>query len=94
MAFTVGSLVCAFLDVNTASLLSAGIDWVAIKGYVSGTLLPFTFATAFAGVGSKVSFKSIAALGTRPILVAATVAVTAGVLAFVTAVLLLPYIAV
>ena len=94
VAFTVGSLVCAFLDVNTASLLSAGINWVAIKGYVSGTLLPFTFATAFAGVGSKVSFKSIAALGTRPILVAATVAVTAGVLAFVTAVLLLPYIAV
>ncbi len=94
VAFTVGSLVCAFLDVNTASLLGAGIDWVAIKGYVSGTLLPFFFATAFAGVGSKVSFKSIAALGAKPILVAATVAVTAGVLAFVTAVLLLPYIAV
>jgi uncharacterized integral membrane protein (TIGR00698 family) len=92
VAFTIGTLICAVLDLNVASLLSAGIDWVAIKGYVSGTLLPFTFATAFAGVGSKVSFKSILALGTKPILVAATVAVTAGLLAFVTAVLLVPYI--
>jgi uncharacterized integral membrane protein (TIGR00698 family) len=94
VAFTIGTLVCAFLDVKVASLLSVGINWLAIKAYISGTLLPFTFATAFAGVGSKVSFKSIAALGAKPILVAATVAVTAGVLAFVTAVLLLPYIAV
>jgi len=94
VAFTIGTLVCAFLDVKVASLLSVGINWLAIKAYISGTLLPFTFATAFAGVGSKVSFKSIAALGAKPILVAATVAVTAGVLAFVTAILLLPYIAV
>ena len=94
VAFTIGTLVCAFLDVKVASLLSVGINWLAIKAYISGTLLPFTFATAFAGVGSKVSFKSIAALGAKPILVAATVAVTAGVLAFITAVLLLPYIAV
>ena len=94
VAFTIGTLVCAFLDVKVASLLSVGINWVAIKAYISGTVLPFTFATAFAGVGSKVSFKSIAALGAKPILVAATVAVTAGVLAFVTAVLLLPYIAI
>jgi uncharacterized integral membrane protein (TIGR00698 family) len=93
VAFTIGSLVCALLDLNTASLLGAGIDWVVIKGFVSGSLLPFTFATAFAGVGSKVSFKSILSLGSKPILVAAAVAVTAGVLAFVTAVLLVPYIA-
>jgi uncharacterized integral membrane protein (TIGR00698 family) len=93
VAFTIGSLVCALLDLNTASLLGAGIDWVAIKGFVSGSLLPFTFATAFAGVGSKVSFKSILSLGSKPILVAAAVAVTAGVLAFVTAVLLVSYIA-
>jgi len=94
VAFTIGTLVCAFLDVKVASLLSVGINWLAIKAYISGTVLPFTFAIAFAGVGSKVSFKSIAALGAKPILVAATVAVTAGVLAFITAVLLLPYIAV
>ena len=94
VAFTIGTLVCAFFDVKVASLLSVGINWLAIKAYISGTVLPFTFATAFAGVGSKVSFKSIAALGAKPILVAATVAVTAGVLAFVTAILLLPYIAV
>jgi uncharacterized integral membrane protein (TIGR00698 family) len=94
VAFTIGSLVCALLDLNTASLLVAGIDWVAIKGFVSGSLLPFTFATAFAGVGSKVSFKSILSLGSKPILVAAAVAVTAGVLAFITAVALVPYIVV
>lgn len=92
--FTIGSLVCALLDVNTALLLGLGIDWVTIKGFISGSLLPFTFATAFAGVGSKVSFKSILSLGTRPILVAAAVAVTAGLLAFITAVVLVPYIGV
>lgn len=92
VAFTVGSLVCALLDVNAAGLLGVGVDWLAIKAYVSGTVLPFTFATAFAGVGSKVSFRSIAALGPRPILVAAVVAVAAGLLAFVSAVLLAPFI--
>jgi uncharacterized integral membrane protein (TIGR00698 family) len=93
VAFTAGTIVCAFLDLNTAQLLGAGVDWVAIKGYLSGTILPFTFATAFAGVGSKVSFSAILKLGARPILLAATVAVTAGVLAFVTAMLLVPFIA-
>lgn len=93
VAFTVGSIVCAFLDLNAAQLLSAGIDWIAIKGYFSGTILPFTFATAFAGIGSKVSFSAILKLGAKPIILAATVAVTAGVLAFITAVLLVPFIA-
>jgi uncharacterized integral membrane protein (TIGR00698 family) len=93
VAFTIGSIVCAFLDLNAASLLGAGIDWVAVKGYLSGTILPFTFATAFAGVGSKVSFSSILRLGARPILLAATVALTAGLLAFLSAVLLVPFMA-
>jgi len=93
VAFTVGSIVCAFLDLNAASLLGAGIDWVAVKGCLSGTALPFTFATAFAGVGSKVSFSSILRLGARPILLAATVALTAGLLAFLSAVLLVPFMA-
>jgi uncharacterized integral membrane protein (TIGR00698 family) len=94
VAFTVGSLVCALLDLNTALLLDIGIDWVAIKSYTSGALLPFMFATAFAGVGSKVSFKRIFNLGKRPILVAAAVAVTAGILALTIAAILVPYIAV
>jgi uncharacterized integral membrane protein (TIGR00698 family) len=93
VAFTAGSIVCALLDLNAAPLLGAGVDWVAIKGYLSGTILPFTFATAFAGVGSKVSFSSILKLGARPILLTATVALTAGLLAFITAVLLVPFIA-
>ena len=93
VAFTAGSIVCALLDLNAAPLLGAGVDWVAIKGYLSGTILPFTFATAFAGVGSKVSFSSILKLGARPIILAATVALTAGLLAFITAVLLVPFIA-
>lgn len=92
VAFTLGSLVCAALDLNAAGLMGVGVDWFGIKAYLSGTVLPFTFATAFAGVGSKVSFRSMAALGPRPILVAAVVAVTAGVLAFLTAVLLVPFI--
>jgi uncharacterized integral membrane protein (TIGR00698 family) len=93
VAFTIGTIICAFLDVNSAALLGVGVDWAAIKTHLSGTILPFTFATAFAGVGSKVSFSSILRLGTRPIVVAAAVAVTAGLLAFITAVLLVPFIA-
>jgi len=91
VAFTVGSIVCAFLDLNAAQLLGAGVDWVTVKTYLSGTILPFAFATAFAGVGSKVSFASILKLGARPILLAATVALTAGLLAFISAVLLAPF---
>jgi uncharacterized integral membrane protein (TIGR00698 family) len=90
--FTVGSIICAFLDLNSTSLLGAGIDWVAIKGYLSGTILPFTFATAFAGVGSKVSFHNIVGLGARPIFVAAAVAASAGLLAFLSAMILVPFI--
>jgi uncharacterized integral membrane protein (TIGR00698 family) len=93
VAFTLGTVVCAIFDLNTAQLLGAGFDWVAVKAYLSGTILPCTFATAFAGVGSKVSFASILKLGARPILLAAAVAVTAGFLAFITAVLLVPLIA-
>ncbi len=93
VAFTIGSIVCAFLDLNVAQLLGAGVDWVAIKAYFSSTILPFTFATAFAGVGSKVSFSSILKLGPKPIILAATIAVTAGLLAFVSAVLLVPLVA-
>jgi uncharacterized integral membrane protein (TIGR00698 family) len=92
VAFTIGSIVCAFLDLNTVQLIEAGIDWVAIKAYFSSTVLPFTFATAFAGVGSKVSFSSILKLGTKPIILAASIAAMAGLLAFVSAVLLMPLI--
>ncbi len=93
VVFTIGSIVCAFLDLNAAQLLGSGVDWVAIKAYFSSTILPFTFATAFAGVGSKVSFSSILKLGAKPIILAATIAVTAGLLAFVSAVLLVPLVA-
>lgn len=92
VAFTLGSIVCAALDLNTAPLLKMGFDWIAGKTLLSGIILPFLFATAFAGVGSKVSFKSIMGLGVRPLLLAATVAVTAGLLAFVAAFLLVPFI--
>jgi uncharacterized integral membrane protein (TIGR00698 family) len=92
VAFTLGSLVCAALDLNVAPLLRMGFDWVAVKTLLSGTILPFMFATAFAGVGSKVSFRSIMSLGVRPLFLAATVAVTAGLLAFVAAFLLVPFI--
>jgi uncharacterized integral membrane protein (TIGR00698 family) len=94
VAFTAGTVVCALLDLNAGGLLGVGIDWIAIKGYLSGSVLPFIFATAFAGVGSRVSFRSIAKLGARPILVAAAVAVTAGLLAFLMAFLLVPFVSI
>ena len=92
VVFIIGSLICATLDLNVSSLLMMGFDWVAVKALLSGIVLPFMFATAFAGVGSKVRFKSIMGLGVRPLMLAATVAVTAGLLAFVAAFLLVPFI--
>lgn len=92
VVFIIGSLICATLDLNVSSLLTMGFDWVAVKALLSGIVLPFMFATAFAGVGSKVRFKSIMGLGARPLMLAATVAVTAGLLAFVVAFLLVPFI--
>jgi uncharacterized integral membrane protein (TIGR00698 family) len=87
LAFTVGTFVCAILDINASVLLQTGFDWLSLKPILSGTILPFAFATAFAGVGSKVSFSSILKLGVKPILLAASVAVTAGILAFISAAL-------
>ena len=92
VVFIIGSLICATLDLNVSSLFMMGFDWVYVKALLSGIVLPFMFATAFAGVGSKVRLKSIIGLGVRPLMLAATVAVTAGLLAFVAAFLLVPFI--
>ncbi len=93
VAFVVGSLVCAGLDLLAPSLLASGFDWAWVKSLLSSYALPFLFATAFAGVGSKVRFRSIMGLGLRPFAVAAGVAAVAGLAAFLCAVALAPFIA-
>jgi uncharacterized integral membrane protein (TIGR00698 family) len=92
VAFIVGSLVCAALDLAAPTLASQGFDWVWFKGLLSGSVLPFLFATAFAGVGSKVKFRSILGLGFRPFAAAAGVAAVAGFAAFISALALAPLI--
>lgn len=92
VAFVVGSVFCALLDINAASLRGRGFDWISAKALLSGTILPFAFATAFTGVGSKVNVRKILELGYRPLLVAAIVAATAGLIALAAAVALTPLI--
>jgi len=92
VAFVVNSLLCAALDSYAPALAAAGFDWVLVKSILSGWVIPFLLATAFVGVGSKVRLKSIAALGARPLAVAATVAVAAGAVSLMMAALVAPMI--
>ena len=90
--FIAGSIVSALLDANASALAVTGLDWVYFKGLLKGNVIPFLLATAFAGVGSKVQFRTIARLGVKPFAFAALMAVLAGTLAFALAVLVAPYV--
>ena len=92
LAFVAGSLLCAFLDLYALSFNVLGFNWLSLKSVLSGTVLPFMFATAFSAVGSKVQFRKLMGLGFKPLLLAATVAVSAGVAALLCAYLLVPFI--
>ena len=89
--FIANSLLGTLLD-STLQTGAASLVWLWLKGQLSGMLLPFFLATAFAGVGSKVRFSSIARLGAKPFVFAALMAVTAGMLALIMAVVMAQYI--
>ena len=92
VAFIVNSLISAALDANATALMAWGVDWSAFKGFLSGSVIPFLLATAFAGVGSKVQFRTIAKLGLKPFAFAALMAVMAGALALILAITVAPYV--
>jgi uncharacterized membrane protein YadS len=92
IVFIANSVISAVLNANVDSLMALGVDWLSIKSLLSGSVIPFILATAFAGVGSKVQFRSIAKLGVKPFAVAALMAVLAGGLALCLAVLVAPYV--
>ncbi len=89
--FIVNSLLGTLLD-STLQSGAASLGWLWLKGLLSGRLLPFFLATAFAGVGSKVRFSSISKLGAKPFVFAALMAVTAGMLALFMAMVTAQYI--
>ena len=90
--FIINSVLSAVLDSSVSQLAFVGFDWPWVKSMLSGYVVPFLLAVAFAGVGSKVRFKSILSLGAKPFAVAALMAVLAGVLALALAVLVAPFI--
>jgi len=92
LVFIANSVISAVLNANVDSLMALGVDWLSIKSLLSGSVIPFLLATAFAGVGSKVQFRMIAKLGVKPFAVAALMAVLAGGLALCLAVLVAPYV--
>ena len=92
VAFIVNSFLSAILDAYSPHLGFVELHWLSIKGALSGTLFPFLLSIAFAGVGSKVNFRSIARLGLRPFAVSAIMAVSAGLLAFILAALVAPLV--
>ena len=90
--FIVNSLLGTFLD-STLKTGAASLGWLWLKDQLSGGLLKLSLTTAFAGVGSKVRFNSIAKLGAKPFVFAALMAVTAGTLALIMAVVMRQYVA-
>ena len=92
VVFIVNSVISALLNANADTLMVMGIDWLALKSLLSGSVIPFLLATAFAGVGSKVQFRTIARLGFKPFAFAALMAVLAGGLALFLAILVAPYV--
>jgi len=92
IAFIVNSLLCALLDAYAIQARSVGFDWPVVKSVLSGTILPFLLATAFAGVGSKVRLANITKLGARPFIVGAVTAVVAGLLALIMAIITVPFV--
>ena len=92
IVFIVNTLVCAFLDSYVSNVTVLGFSWPFAKTFLKGRVIPFLLAVSFAGVGCKVRFKNIAKLGLKPFMVAAIIAVSAGVVALALAVLVAPVI--
>ena len=85
-------MLCALLDSYTSKVALIGLIWPPLKLFLSGTVVPFLLAVAFAGVGSKVKFRNMAKLGLKPFTAAASMAIIAGILALALAVLVAPLI--
>jgi len=92
VVFIAGTVVCALLDSYAPGVSLLGLTWPSLKSALSGKVIPFLLAIAFAGVGYKVNFRNIARLGLKPFAVAAFMAVTAGTLALMLAILVAPLI--
>jgi uncharacterized integral membrane protein (TIGR00698 family) len=92
VVFIVNTVLCALLDSYASGVALFGLTWPSLKSFLSGKVIPFLLAVAFAGVGSKVKFKNIARLGLKPFVVAAFIAFTAGTLALFLAVLVAPLV--
>jgi uncharacterized integral membrane protein (TIGR00698 family) len=92
LVFIVNTVLCALLDSYSSGINFLGFTWSSVKFFLSGTVIPFLLAIAFAGVGSKVKFRSIAKLGLKPFAVAAFMAVTAASLALLLATVVAPMI--
>lgn len=88
--FIVNSIISAILD-SYLPLSGLGM-WTGFKSLLGGKALPFLLAIAFVGVGSKVRFSSIAKLGAKPFAVAALMAVLAGVISLILAIIAAPFI--
>lgn len=67
-------------------------DWSSVRSVLSGYMVPFLLATSLAGVGLKVKVSALAKMGRKAFTIGATVAVAAGILALVLAILIAPYV--
>jgi uncharacterized integral membrane protein (TIGR00698 family) len=90
VVFVLNSILTAILD---AYLQVPRLElWLGFKSMFGGKILPFLLAIAFVGVGSKVRFSNIAKLGAKPFAVAALMAILAGGLSLVLAIIAAPFI--
>jgi len=92
IVFIIFSIFSSFLDLYAPQILELGFDWLSVKTVLKGTIFKFLFALCFAGVGSKVRIRSMADIGLKSFAVGASMAIFAGILALLLAIIVSPLI--
>jgi uncharacterized integral membrane protein (TIGR00698 family) len=90
VAFILFSLLGSFLDSYAPQIAAIGFDWLTVRATLKGPIYKFLFALCFAGVGSKVRFGNIVKIGVKSFSVGAMMAVLAGILALIFAIVVAP----
>jgi len=92
VAFIIFSFIGAFLDSYAPQIAASGFNWLSVKATLKDSIFKFLFALCFAGVGSKVKFRTISKLGAKSFAVGAMIAVFTGILSLVLALAISPII--
>ncbi|MBS7633309.1 putative sulfate exporter family transporter [Candidatus Bathyarchaeota archaeon] len=92
VVFVALSVCGAFLDIYAPQIALLGFDWLPLKTVLSKVVFKFLLGLCLAGEGFKVKLSQIAKLGIKPFAIGAFVALLAGIIALVLAILVTPFL--